>query len=152
MPERKLSFLPVRAFLPAAVIMALLGFGGMVLVMTQTSPNGGTRWLFYFTAVLGFSGAALPLMAFLNRRFPSDPAPTPGVIVRQAMWPALYIVTLLRFSAAGVRSLPLALLLLAGLILIEWLLRLTERSQWRPGRATPEPDSGPVTEHPSDPQ
>jgi hypothetical protein len=105
----------------------------------MTTPDGGTRWLFYFTAMLGLTGLGLPVMVFLNRRFPTEPPPSPGVVLRQAIWPALYIVTLLRFSAAGVRSMPLVLLMLAGIILIEWLLRMTERSQWRPGRSTSAP-------------
>jgi len=52
--------------------------------------------------------------------------------VRQAIWVGIYFPTLLWLRIPRVVTLPLALLLAAGLILIEFLLRLRERSQWKP--------------------
>ena len=122
----------VRSFLPAALILMLLGWGGLAYVLLETEPSGGTRWAFFFTGVLALSGVALPIVAYLNRRFPSVPPPSSAVIVRQAIWIGIYFPTLLWLRIGRVVNLSLALLLAAGLILIEFLLRLRERSQWKP--------------------
>lgn len=122
----------VRSFLPAALILMLIGWGGLAYVVNETEPSGGARWAFFFTGVLAITGVALPIVAYLNRRFPSVPPPSPAVIVRQAIWVGIYFPTLLWLRIGRVVNLSLALLLAAGLILIEFLLRLRERSQWKP--------------------
>ena len=127
---------PVKAYLPAAVLLMLLGWSGLLAVMNFTEPNGGTRWLFFFFGVLALSGAALPGMAFLNRRFPSTPPAAPVVIVRQAIWAGIYLPTLVWLQIGRVLTPSLALLHAFGLLLIEGLLRVRERSQWKP---QPEP-------------
>lgn len=122
----------VRSFLPAALILIVIGWGGLTYILLETEPSGGTRWAFFFTGVLALTGLALPIVAYLNRRFPSTPPPSPLVIVRQAIWVGIYFPTLLWLRIGRVVNLPLALLLAAGLILIEFLLRLRERSLWKP--------------------
>lgn len=122
----------VRDYLPTALILMIAGWGGLFLLVNNTTPSGGTRWLFFFLGVIALTGSALPVMAFLNRRFPSTPPPTPAVIVRQAVWVGIYIPILLWLRIGRVVNLSLAILLAAGLILIEWLLRLRERSVWKP--------------------
>ncbi len=129
---------PIRTFAPAALVLMLLGWAGLYAILMYTSPNGGTRWAFFFTSMLALTGTFLPVMAYLNQRFPSVPAPTPAVIVRQALWVGIYIPTLLWLQIGRVLTPSLAMLLLAGLILIEWLLRLRERSLWRPSQAAGE--------------
>jgi hypothetical protein len=123
----------VRSFIPASILLIVAGLGGFGWVVLYTEPSGGTRWLFFFTSVLGVTGLALPMMAFFNRRFPSIPPPTSFVILRQAIWVGIYLPTLawLRIGRAVTPS--LAVLLAVGLIIIEWLLRVGERSQWKPG-------------------
>ena len=129
--DKKLSP-PVRVFLPAAIILMVLGWGGLYFLLNYTTPSGGTRWLFFFTGVLALSGMALPAIAFLNRRFPSIPPPTPAVIIRQSVWVGIYLPTLLWLRIGRVLTPSMTLLIAIGLILIEWLLRLRERSQWKP--------------------
>jgi len=124
--------LSVLSFLPAALILMILGWGGFGVVLIYTLPNGGTRWAFFFTLALALTGTALLPVAFLNKRFPSTPPPTPTVIVRQAIWVGVYLPTLAWLQLGRVLTPSLALLLAIGLILIEWLLRLRERSQWKP--------------------
>jgi hypothetical protein len=123
---------PVREFLPASLILLILGLGGFYAVVTYTVPSGGTRYLFFFTAVLALTGIALPAVAFLNRRFPSTPPVTQAVILRQAIWAGIYLPTLAWLRIGRILTPSIALLLAVGLILIEWLLRLRERSQWKP--------------------
>lgn len=128
------SSLSVRTFLPTSLTLMVIGWGGLYGLLLYTKPNGGTRWLFFFLGVLAVTGTFLPAAAYLNRRFPSTPPPTPLVILRQALWVGVYISTLLWLRIGRVLTPSLALLLAAGLILIEFLLRLRERSQWRPAR------------------
>ena len=123
----------VRMFLPAAFMLMLLGVIGFVGVIFFTSPSGGTRWLFFFFFVLALSGAALPGMAFLNRRFASDPPAEPQVIVRQAIWVGIYLPAITWLQIGRVLTLSMALLLGLGLLLIEGLLRMRARSLWKPG-------------------
>ena len=123
---------PVGAFLPSALIMMILGWGGLYAIVTYTTPSGGSRWAFFFSAVLALSGTALPGVAYLNQRFPSTPPSTPGVIVRQALWIGIYLPTLAWLQIGRVLTPAMALLLAIGLMLIEWLLRLRERSLWNP--------------------
>ncbi len=124
MLEKKSSSPPVRAFILTSLVLILLGWGGFFATVNYTEPSGGTRWAFFFFAVLGLTGLVLPAVAFLNRRFPSTPAPSQGVILRQAVWLGIYLPTLAWLRIGRVLNLSMALLLAAGLILIEWLLRL----------------------------
>lgn len=123
---------PVRTFLMSAILFMILGWGGLYLLLTYTTPSGGARWAFFFAGVLAFTGTALPLVAFLNRRFSSIPPPSTTVVLRQALWIGIYFPTLVWLQIGRVLNPFIALLLAVGFALIEWLLRMRERSQWRP--------------------
>ena len=135
---------PVKFFIPLSIFLFIIGWGGVILLIFNTLPTVGPRWLFFFLFVLALAGTFLPIVAFLNRRFPSQPPATPVVIIRQATWIGLFGATIAWLQIGRVLSLPMALLLLIGLGLIEFLLRLSERSQWKPTK-TSEPES-PVDE------
>lgn len=122
----------VSSFIPAAIILGVIGWCGLIAVIYYTLPTVMPRWLFFFLSVLAITGTALPVVAFLNRRFPSTPPSSNGVIVRQAIWIGIYLPTLLWLQIGRVLTPALALLLAVGLVLIEWLLRLREKSQWKP--------------------
>ena len=122
----------VKSVLPAAITLAALGWGGLVAVVILTLPTVGPRWLFFFLGVLALTGSALPFLAFLNRRFPSIPPATSGVILRQSLWVGIYGATLAWLQIGRVLTLPMALVLVIGLVIIEWLMRLREKSQWKP--------------------
>jgi hypothetical protein len=128
--------LPVRLFLPTAIILMLLGWGGLIAVIYLTEPSGGTRWALFFTGVLALTGTALPLVAYLNRRFPSNPPASTGIILRQSIWIGIYLPTLAWLQLGRVLNPFLALLLGVGLLLIESLLRMRERAQWKPEGST----------------
>ncbi|OGO41740.1 MAG: hypothetical protein A2W36_02690 [Chloroflexi bacterium RBG_16_58_14] len=123
---------PVNAFLPAALFLAIIGWGGLVALIFFTMPTVGPRWLFFFLSVLAVTGITLPLFAFLNNRFPSTPPVSTGVILRQALWAGIYFPTLAWLQIGRVLTSSLGLLLAVGFILIEFLLRLREKSQWKP--------------------
>jgi hypothetical protein len=123
---------PVRIFLPASLFLFVIGWGGLAAVIYFMPPTVWPRWLFFFLAVIALTGTVLPVVAFLNRRFPSIPPVTPGVVVREAILFGIYFPTLAWLRIPRVLTPTLALLLALALLLVEWLLRLRERSQWKP--------------------
>jgi len=123
---------PVRNFMPAAIILALIGWGGLYALINFTYPTVGPRWLFFFLGVLAITGTALPIVAFLNHRFQTDPPVSPGVIIREAIWFGIYFPTLAWLQLGRVLTPALVLLLAVGFFAIELLLRIRERSQWNP--------------------
>lgn len=123
---------PITNFIPAALILMLAGWGGLAALVIYTLPTIGPLWLFFFLAVLAFTGTALPVMAFLNQRFPSAPPASHGTILRQALWVGTYVSTLAWLQIGRVLTVAMALLLAIGLFLIELLMRMRERSQWKP--------------------
>jgi len=83
-----------KDFLPAFLILILLGGGGLALVTLFTLPTLGPRWLFFFFLVLLASGIALPIAYLLNLRFASKHPVDQPVIIREALLAA----SLWRFS------------------------------------------------------
>ncbi len=131
---RQPSTFPV--FFWTSLILILLGFGGLVLVIMGTEPTPGPRWLFFFLLTVAITGLALPVTYFLNRRFPADPPVDPAVIVREALWFGLYVDVLAWLQLGRVLTSGMALALAASLTLVEFLLRLGERSAWSPAQQT----------------
>jgi hypothetical protein len=119
-------------FLPAAIILVISGLGGLYFIFNFTTPSGGTRWAFFFFSVLALTGFMLPVVSFLNLRFPSNPPASASVVIRQALWVGIYFPILAWLRIGRILTLAIALLLAAGFFLIEWLLRLREFSLWKP--------------------
>ena len=123
---------PVREVAPAALVLALVGWVGLYWLLDSTRPTIGPRWLFFFLGVLAVSGTALPFVALFHRRFPSVPAVKMYTIVRQAIWISVYFTALMWLQISRFLTSSMAILIGVGIIIIEWLLRLRERSQWKP--------------------
>jgi hypothetical protein len=130
--EKQAPTLSVTSYLPTAILLMILGWGGLYAVVQFTSPNGGTRWLFFFALILAVTGTILPLIAFMNRRFQTKPPASNIVIMRQALWFGVFIATLAWLQIGRVLNPIIAVLMAVGLAIIEWLLRMRERSQWKP--------------------
>ena len=122
----------VRSTLPAAVLLALVGWAGLTYLFITTLPTLGPRWLFFFFSVLAISGISLPVAAFLNRRFPTQPPATQNAILREATLVGIYFATLAWLQLGRVLTMPLILMLAIGLVVIEFLIRLREKSRWEP--------------------
>ncbi len=122
----------IRPFLFIGLLLSLFGWGGLVYVIVYTLPTLGPRWLFFFFLVMGMSGTSMPIIAFLHLRFPADPPSAPGVVVRQAIWVGIYGGLLAWLQLGRVLDTARAVFLAVGFILIEILLRLRERSQFKP--------------------
>ena len=132
MKSGALKFL--RTFLPLSIVLSVIGWGGLLIVLRSTVPTLGPRWLFFFLGVLALTGPALPIVFFLNLRFPSDPPVQEMVILRQALWVGLFGSTIAWLQLGRVLTMGLALILAGVFVLIEFLLRLFERSRWNPNK------------------
>ena len=115
-----------------SLFLCLVGWGGIVYLILQTLPYLGPRWFFFFFLSLGLSGIALPVMYFFNRRFPSIPPVESSVVLREAMWIGVYGCALAWLQMGRVLSPVVIVILAAGLLFVEMLLRLRERSLWVP--------------------
>ena len=123
------------SFLWISLVLCVIGWGGLIVIdVSLTLPTLAPRWLFFFLLTLAFSGIALPVTYFLNRRFPTDPPVDSSVVLREAMWFGVYGSLLAWLQMGRVLTSGLALVLAVGLVLVEFLLRLSERSQWCPSR------------------
>ena len=108
------------------------GWAGLIWLLVNKLPTVGPRWLFFFYWFLALTGTALPVMAFINRRFPGSVPATQNVIMRQAIFVGLYGSTLAWLQIGRVLTPALVLLLAVGLIVVEWTLRIREKSLWKP--------------------
>lgn len=124
----------LRTFLPLSVILSIMGWGGLLIVIRSTLPTLGPRWLFFFLVVLALTGLSLPIVYFLNLRFPSDPPVQEMVILRQALWVGVFGSTVAWLQLGRVLTMGLALILAGVFVMIEFLLRLFERSRWNPNQ------------------
>ena len=122
----------VRSTLPAALLLAIIGWVGLAYLFIFTLPTLWPRWLFFFLSVLAITGIFLPVAAFLNLRFPTQPLATQNTLLREAALVGIYFASLAWLQLGRVLTLPLILLLAFGLVLIEFLIRLREKSRWEP--------------------
>lgn len=122
---------PLKIFIPTALLFSLAGWGGIAWLVLFAKPLVGPRWLFFLCWFLALTGPALLALAFLHRRFPTPEGVSQDVVVREAIFVGLYGSTLAWLQIGRVATLPLALLLGGGLVLIEWFIRLREKSRWK---------------------
>jgi len=107
----------------------------------EIPPLIWARWAFFFLWFTAWSGISLPVMYFLNVRFPSTPPVEPRTVVRQALWVGVYGSLIAWIQLGHVGSMWIWTGLAAGLMAIEYLIRLRERARWRSPRWDPR-DSG----------
>ena len=124
----------IRVILPLSLALILIGWVGLFIIIRSTVPTLAPRWLFFFFGVLALTGPALPVIYFLNKRFPSDPPVEDMVILRQALWVGVFGSTVAWLQLGRILTPELALILAGVFVLIEFLLRLFERSRWNPNR------------------
>jgi hypothetical protein len=127
--SKSLSF---RPFILPTILLILGGWGGGAALVYFTKPLVWNRWALFALLFLALTGTALPILYFFHRRFPSNPPAEAHVIVRQAQWVAVYGLVLLWLRWGDLLTLWLTLGFAGGLLAIEWLIRLRERSRWNP--------------------
>jgi hypothetical protein len=122
----------VRSVIPASFLLNIIGWFGLIYLFIYTLPTTGPRWLFFFFGVLAVTGVFLPIVAFLNLRFPTKPPAGRVAIVREACLAGIYFATLSWLQLGRVLTFGLGLLLASGLLLLEFLIRLREKSRREP--------------------
>jgi len=122
----------VRSTLLSSLLLILVGWGGLAYLFIYTLPTVWNRWLFFFLVILAVAGLFLPLVAFLNRRFPTQPPATQTALLREAALFGLYVAITAWLQLGRVLSPALAALIAFGLTLIEFLMRLREKAHWEP--------------------
>lgn len=120
------------AALASAIILGLGGWLGLYLLMTKAWPTLGPRWLFFFLWFLATSGTAMPFIWLLHRRFGAENPLSSRVLLRRSLWVGLFAAFCAWLQINRSLTLPLVLLLAAGLAGLEALVRVLERSSWRP--------------------
>ena len=123
---------PIYLIIITSLILALPGWFGLAFLFLYTLPTLGPRWLFFFFFMMALSGTVLPVVYFLNLRFPSTPVANGPVFVRQAMWVGIYGDLIVWLMMGRVFNSARAIFLAIGFIIIEILLRMSERSHWKP--------------------
>jgi hypothetical protein len=121
-----------RSFIIPTLLLIFGGWGGLAALVYFTEPLVWNRWALFALLFLALTGTALPIVYFFHARFPSDSPTGPRVIVRQAQWVGVYGLVLLWLRWGDLLSLWLTLGFAGGLLAIEWLIRLRERSRWSP--------------------
>ncbi len=118
----------------SGLFMMLVGWGGLasLIMVFKVPPLVWARWGFFALWFVALTGTALPIVYFLNLRFPSEPRAEPNAIVRQAMWIGFYGATLAWLQLGQLATLWVWLGLAGGLIAIESVLRSRERARWHP--------------------
>lgn len=127
-----------RSYLPLCLFMFITGWGGLAWLIFFTLPAVWQRWGFFLFLNLALTGSALPVTYYLNLRFPSNPRATETIILRQAIWLGIYGSTLAWLQLGGIVTMWTIIGLGFGLIILEYFIRLRERSRWQP----PEIDEG----------
>jgi drug/metabolite transporter (DMT)-like permease len=116
----------------SALILFVIGWGGLYYLITQTLPYVWPRWGFFVLALMAITGIFLPIVYFSHRRFPNETPSKANVIVRQAMWFGVYGATLAWLQLGRLVTVYVILGLAGSLVAIEYLIRLRERSRWSP--------------------
>ena len=120
------------AILITSLVLFAVGAIGLVILFNLTVPTLGPRWLMFFLLTLAVSGLALPAAYFLNVRFPSTPPADAGVLLREAIFMAIYVDLIVWLQFGKVLNFAIGLFVLVGFALIEFLLRWRERSRFSP--------------------
>ena len=121
-----------RPYIASTISLFIIGWGCAALAVFTLSPTVWARWLLFFGGTLGLTSLALPATWFLNLRFPSKPPAGAAVIVRQAVWVCVYGSLLTWLQQERLVTLWTGLGLAAGLVAIEYLVRMRENVRWQP--------------------
>jgi hypothetical protein len=116
----------------SAVILMLIGWGGLYYILNYTLPYVWPRWAFFVLVLMAVTGTMLPIVYFFHRRFPGEKPAESNVIVRQALWFGIYAATLAWLQLGRLVTVYLIAGLAACLFAIEYFIRLREKAHWKP--------------------
>lgn len=115
-----------------SLLLVIIGLAGLSFILLNTLPTLGPRWLFFFFLLIGVSGLAMPVVAFLNYRFRGNFPVEGPAIVREALFIGIWADLLAWLQMGGELTPTSGLIITTGFILIEALLRVGDRSHWKP--------------------
>ncbi|MBK6645443.1 MAG: hypothetical protein IPG44_06765 [Anaerolineales bacterium] len=115
----------------SAFALAVIGWGGLYVVLTQTLPFVWSRWGFFVLLFMALTGTSLPIVFYFHRRFPAEPPANGDVIIRQATWVGVYGATLAWLQLGQLVTLYIILGLAGGLIAAEYFIRIREKATRR---------------------
>lgn len=124
--------LEFKPFGLTALALAVIGWGGLYLVITMTLPLVWSRWGFFALLLMALTGTSLPMVYYLHQRFPAVPPAESNVIVRQATWVGVYGATIAWLQLGRLVTLYIILGLAGGLIAAEYFIRIREKASRRP--------------------
>ena len=112
----------------AALVLAIGGWVGLYYLVTTQIPRVGQRWMFFVLVQIAVAGTIMPILRYINVRLtPITRMPPPsGVIVRQAVWFGLYVVTCAWLQIPRVLTVPMMFFLALAFVVIEVFLRSRE--------------------------
>lgn len=114
----------------AAVMLACVGWLGLLYLVNNVVPRAGARWGFFVLLYLAVAGSTIPVAKMFNHRLRGRYAEPPDWIsVRQGLWVGLYMTTCAWLQIPRVLNLPIAFFLGLSILVIEVFLRLRERNQ-----------------------
>lgn len=118
----------------AGAFLAVSGGSGIAWLITNAYPTVPNRWAFFALLQITLTGIALPFVLFLHRRFSHAEGlfVSTGSMIRQAAWVGLFGTTCAWLRIPRLLSIPTAIIIALALLIIESLLRVRERTQWRP--------------------
>jgi len=123
-----------RGMLLAALLMCLIGWGGLAGLIFTTRPRIGAEiWLFFVLLQIAVTGSAILPLRFLSWRLAASPekAPAPSIIVRRSAWIGFITVLCAWLMIPRYLSLPLVFILGLLFLVIEIFLRNRELANER---------------------
>jgi len=117
-----------RRILPAAIVLFILGGGGLTLLVTTTYPVLWARWVFFLCLVLLFAGLTMPAIAYLHQRFFTQNPTHERTVLRESLWLGLYVGILAWLQLGRSLNSLSALILALGLLAVEALVLTSEKS------------------------
>ncbi|MEL6271385.1 MAG: hypothetical protein AAFU54_04935 [Chloroflexota bacterium] len=113
----------------SALLMMAGGWAGLYLLVTQTIPRVGQRWMFFMLLYIAVTGTMIPLVRFMNVRFtPVDrEIPASGVVLRQSVWIGLFVVSCAWLQIPRALTWSAGFFLATIFVVIEFFLRMRER-------------------------
>jgi hypothetical protein len=121
-----------RSYLLSTLALILIGWGGIAALFYYSLPFVWSRWGFFVLGIMALTGTALPVVYFLNHRFPTEPPAESNVIVRQSLWVGVYAATLAWLQLGRLVTLYVILGLAGGLVAMEYFIRLREKANRTP--------------------
>lgn len=123
-----------RGVLLAALLMFMVGWGGLIYLILNARPRiGGEIWLFFVLLQIAVTGSAIPFVRLFcaRRASGSDEQPLTGIVVRRSVWIGIIVVTCAWLMIPRYLTLPIFFIVSLLFVVIEVFLRNRELAHER---------------------